>query len=250
MKDELVIATFNWQNKYHPYQTLKDKTDCYSFIKFIMENGIDILGTQETVSRNLKLCRSVLFDYGYDVYGTGRFGSIGHIYPVSLTNETNSIVTRLQPSSRLLVRKMPWLGSPFPRILTILEFDNLVFLNTHLDNVNPKVKKNQLQCIYELISDFISGGFDVILTGDFNMTVKNKNFSDFIAALEQLGINRVDNDIATCRGIKKPIDHVFISNNWEVLKRDVVKVSISDHKSIIVKVKRRNKNGKEVKGNC
>lgn len=250
MKDELTIATFNWQNNYHPYQTFKDKTDCYSFVKFIMENDIDILGTQEMVSRNLKLCRSVLFDYGYEVYGTGRFGGIGHIYPISLSNETNSIVTRLQPSSMVSVKRMPWLGSPFPRILTILEFDNLVFLNTHLDNVNPKVKEKQLQYIYKLISDFISGGFDVILTGDFNMTVKNKSFENFIADLEKLGINRVTNDIATCRGIKRPIDHIFVSDNFELLNKEIVETSISDHKAIIVRLKRRNKNGREIKGNC
>lgn len=244
MKDELVIATFNWQNSYHPYQTFKDKTDCYSFVKFIMENDIDILGTQETVLRNLKLCRSVLLDYGYEIYGTGRFSGIGHIYPISLSNETNSIVTRLKPSSKVLVKKMPWLGSSFPRIVTVLKFDNLVFLNTHLDNVNPKVKKKQLQYIYELICDFVDNNYDLILTGDFNMTVKNKNFKKFIFDLEKLGIVRVDNDEATCRGIKKPIDHVFISDSWELLNKELVETSISDHKSIIVKVKRRNKNGK------
>ena len=238
MKKTLTLATFNFQNHYHPYQTLKDKTDCYSFIKFIMENDIDILGTQEITIRNLRLCKQVLIDYGYIVYGDGRFGKLGYFYPVNLANETNSIIFRKDLGRGITTTKLPWLGTTFPRIITRADFDNIVFLNTHLDNINPKVKQKQLQFIKQIIKQLVNENKNIILTGDFNMTLKNKNFKQFIYDLENLNIKRVEANENSCRGIDfGPLDHIFIPKNWKVEEIKQPKVSISDHNPIIVKVK-------------
>lgn len=238
MKDELVIATFNWRNSYHPYQTLKDKTDCYSFIKFIMENDIDILGMQETTIRNLHLCLPALQDYGYKIYGKGRFKKWGAIFPISLANETNSIIFKEDLGVGVSTTTLPWLGTAFPRIITRADFGDLVFLNTHLDNVNNKVKAKQLLFIKQMIKELVKEGKSIILTGDFNMTLKNKNLKEFIHSLKLLGIKRVDANENSCKGINfGPLDHVFIPNDFEVEEVSQPNVSISDHKPIIVKVK-------------
>lgn len=239
MKEILTIATFNYQNHYHPYQTLKDKTECYSFIKFIMENDIDILGTQETTIRNLKLCEPLLTDYGYKIFGDGRYGKIGYIYPVNLANETNSIIFKKELGKGQKTIKLPWLGTTFPRIITKAEFGNLTFLNTHLDNINTKVKEKQLKYIFKLIQNLRKENKQIILTGDFNMTLKNKQFKKFIDDLKKLNIKRVEADKPSCRGIKfGPIDHIFIPQEFEVKEIKQPNISISDHKPIIVKVKR------------
>lgn len=238
MKETLTIATFNFRNSYHLYQTPKDKTDCYSFIKFIMENEIDILGTQETTIRNLRLCETLLIDYGYNIYGDGRYGKLGYIYPVNLANETNSIIFKKELGQGEQTIKLPWLGTTFPRIITKAEFENIVFLNTHLDNINNKVKEKQLKFIYKLIKDLLKENKQIILTGDFNMTTKNKSFRQFIQDLKKLNIKRVEANKPSCHGVKfGPIDHIFIPKEFEVEEIKQPNISISDHKPIIVKVK-------------
>jgi len=238
MKETLTIATFNFRNSYHLYQTAKDKTDCYSFIKFIMENEIDILGTQETIIRNLRLCETLLTDYGYNIYGDGRYGKLGYIYPVNLANETNSIIFKKELGQGEQTIKLPWLGTTFPRIITKAEFENIVFLNTHLDNINNKVKEKQLKFIYKLIKDLLKENKQIILTGDFNMTTKNKSFRQFIQDLKKLNIKRVEANKPSCHGVKfGPIDHIFIPKEFEVEEIKQPNISISDHKPIVVKVR-------------
>ncbi len=238
MKEILTIATFNFQNTYHPYQTLKDKSDCYTFIKFIMENDIDILGTQETTLRNLKLCEPILQEYGYKLYGSGRFKKLGTIYPISLANETNSIIFKKGLGKGVSTTSIPWLGTAFPRIITRADFEDIVFLNTHLDNLNPKVKIKQLKFIKQMIRSLVNENKKIILTGDFNMTLKNKSLKEFIQSLSLLGIKRVEANENSCRGINfGPLDHIFIPNDFEVEEIKQPTISISDHKPIIVKVK-------------
>ncbi len=238
MKNTLTIATFNFQNTYHPYQTLEDKTNCYSFIKFIMENDIDILGTQETTTRKLRLCEPILTDYGYKIYGNGRFGKLGHIFPIKLADETNSIIFKQSLGKGIHTTKLPWRGTVFPRIITRADFADIVFLNTHLDNLNPKVKAKQLLFIKQVIKQLVSEGKKIILTGDFNMTLKNKNLREFIQSLNLIGIKRVDANENSYREINfGPLDHIFIPKEWKVESISQPQLSISDHKPIIVKVK-------------
>lgn len=235
---ELTIATFNFKNNYSVYQTLKEQSDCFTFVKFIMENDIDILGTQETTIRKLRTCLPLLTEYGYKIYGEGRLGKIGLLFPFSLMNETNAIIFKDDMSERGETLKLPWLGSQFPRIVTKGVFGNVVFLNTHLDYLNNKVKKKQLEIIYYLINDLVKIGKKVILTGDFNMTLRNKNLKKFIKDLEVLGIKRVPVNTVTCKGVKSgAIDHVFISEAWEVQEVILPELSISDHRPIVVKLR-------------
>jgi len=238
MKETLTIATFNWQNSYHPFKTLKDKTDCYSFINFIIKNNIDILGVQETTIRNLKHCESILREHGYNVYGTGRFRKVGLIFPVTLANETNSIIFKERLGKGISTTTLPWRGTVFPRIITRVDFGNIVFLNTHLDNMNNAVKTKQLIYIKQIIDKLVAEGKKIILTGDFNMTLKNKNFKSFVQKLKLLGIKRVKANENSCRSINfGPLDHIFIPQDWKVEEISQPNLSISDHRPIIVRVK-------------
>ena len=239
MKKTLTLATFNFQNHYHPYQTLKDKTDCYSFIKFIMENDIDILGTQETTIRNLRFCEPILKEYNYKIFGSGRYKNIGHIFPINLANETNSIIFKDTLGKGISTTTMPWIGTALPRIITRADFEDIVFLNTHLDNMNTKIKIKQLKFIKQIIKNLVNDDKNVILTGDFNMTLKNKHFREFIHSLSLLNIKRVEANENSCRGINfGPLDHIFIPKEFEVEEITQPTSTISDHKPIIVKIKR------------
>jgi len=238
MKETLTIATFNWQNSYHPFKTLKDKTDCYSFVNFIIKNDIDILGVQETTIRNLKHCNSILKEYGYSVYGTGRFKKTGFIFPVNLANETNSVIFREKLGKGISTTTLPWRGTIFPRVITRVDFEDIVFLNTHLDNMNNAVKAKQLIYINKIIEKLVDEDKKIILTGDFNMTLKNKNFKSFVQNLKLLGIKRVKANKNSCRSINfGPLDHIFIPKDWQVEEIIQPNLSISDHTPIVVKVK-------------
>lgn len=234
----LTIGTFNFQNNFRIIQTLKEKSDCYTFIKFIMENNIDILGTQEMTFRKLNMCMSLLSDYGYQIYGHGRLGKLGLIFPFCLANETNALIFKGQIPQKGETLKLPWFGSQFPRIITKMVFDDFVFLNTHLDYLNSKIKKKQLEYIYTLIKNLKKQGRTIILTGDFNLTLKNKHFQKFVKNLEKLGLKRVLINENTCKSVKSgPIDHIFIPNHCLVEKAYLPELSISDHRPLVVKIK-------------
>ena len=199
-----------------------------------MENDIDVLGLQEMTFKKINFCRPILLDYKYNIYGNGRYGMIGKIFPISLANETNTIITKDIVKDYKTI-KMPWIGSTFPRIITKIVTKDYVCYNTHLDNANPKVKAKQLDFIYNLL---LNEKKPVILMGDFNLKTNNKKFKNFISKLKKLHLKRVDNNEYTCNKIKKgPIDHIFLPDNWKVLDISTLKLNISDHKPIIIKVK-------------
>jgi endonuclease/exonuclease/phosphatase family metal-dependent hydrolase len=134
------------------------------------------------------------------------------------------------------------LPNVIPRILTkayidTKEFGLITFYNTHLSVKNDKVKKKQLNSILDNIKKETN---PVILTGDFNMTINNPLFKEFINELEKIGIKRVNVLEKTYKTHSKnnAIDHIFVSKKMNILKYKVIKddkyKDFSDHYPIIV----------------
>ncbi len=237
----ITIATFNWKNNYHLYQTDQDRSDCQAFINFLLENNIDILGGQEFIKRNLIFCEPVLHKYNYKIYGNGRYLNGGNLFPLSLANEYNPIIAKIPLSKDVETISLPWRGAAFPRIITKCEFENFVFLNTHLEHLNNLVKQKQLDAIYAILAHEVKYGKQIILTGDFNMTMENKNMQAFVTRLKELGLMRVQANESTHALYKSgPIDHIFLSASQLVDKIETVNMPISDHKAILVKVRSNN----------
>ena len=238
MPEELTIMTFNWQNNFLSLSTVKDGQNCEKLVSFIANNNIDLLGLQESIKKNLRICRPLLEKEGYTIYGDGRFGKYGKLFPFSVLDETDSIVSRLEVTEKIETIRLPWLGSQLPRIINKITFGDIVFLNTHLTLLNNTVKRNQLELIYIIIKYEVERGKKVVLTGDFNMTMKNVYLNEFAKKLDELGIRRVEANRPTCKRINAgPLDHIFLPKEWEIIKFEYPELGISDHIPILVKVR-------------
>ena len=103
------------------------------------------------------------------------------------------------------------------------------------------MKQKQLDAIYAILAHEVKYGKQIILTGDFNMTMENKNMQAFVTRLKELGLMRVQANESTHALYKSgPIDHIFLSASQLVDKIETVNMPISDHKAILVKVRSNN----------
>lgn len=248
----LNIATINVQNKYK----LKKYDGTYNgedytkmLVQIIDKYDLDIVGLQEVNYRYRKRLSSFL-DKSYDIFGKFRFSNlflIRFLPIISRFNECVPIVTNKKIISKKCIF-LPWFFSYVPRVVTIMDIEIqdigiVTVLNTHLDNFKPKVKIKQVEKIYNIISRINN---PVILMGDFNMTLKNKNFRGFIKKLEDIGIYRVEIKQNTFKNHRDnySIDHIFLSSCFNVceliIESDKAFDNFSDHYPVIVKLSYRN----------
>lgn len=157
-------------------------------------------------------------------------------------NESNSIITK----SKIITCKtiyLPFIPSYIPRIATIIlsSYNDIIFcsINTHLDFLLKSVQKRQLSFLEKIIKEY-SNKYPTIVTGDFNMEVSDKNLSNFINNLEELGLIRVPINESTHKSYKTAIDHIFISKSFKIEKFGLIESEdlekITDHKGVYVKV--------------
>ena len=126
-----------------------------------------------------------------------------------------------------------------PRVITealisIHDREIKVF-NTHLEVLFPKIKQKQLNWVLKLLETETK---EFILMGDFNSTVADYYFKDFINRLDKIGYKRVEINEQTHKSLELGIDHIFIPKHWKVKSINVINLEnkISDHKPVIVTV--------------
>lgn len=242
------IATINIQNKYKLKKydgILKGENHIEMLFFLIKQYNLDVIGLQEVNQRYFEKLKEYLPKH-FSFYGKFRYPKsffTKYIYPFSVFNESVPILT----NKRVLRKKtklLPWISSYVPRIVTFMEinteeFGPISILNTHLDYMKVETKKRQLEKLYMIIERIKK---PVILMGDFNMTVRNKDFQLFIKKMEGLNIKRVEINEATFKNSKSDIaiDHIFLSNSFvieEVILEKSIKYSnFSDHYPIIVRL--------------
>lgn len=254
--ETIKVGTFNVKDHYQDifYNGIdKEGNDnANTLAHYLLENDIDLLGTQELVRGYIKRLQDMLPHY--KLVGEYRQGKEKKI---SMANETNSIITShrvlytntewLPYKQETLSEKIKYLLDTMPRIVTtavveIPQIGRICMFNTHLDYKNTKIQYKQLRKIYELLNEFIKI-YPLVLTGDFNASVENRNFKDFINALSKQGIYRVPNDITThTRKVEPPIDHIFLSDDLileNIILGDKRLDKTSDHKVLIAEIKRK-----------
>lgn len=244
----LNIATINVQNKYKVkgYDGIyKNENHVKMLLELIKKHNLEIIGLQEVNSKYASKLQLELMK-GFSYYGKFRFPNnfiTKRLYPFSVFNESVPIIT----NHKILDKKMevlPWLSSYVPRVVTIMKIDTkelgpIVVLNTHLDYLKNKTKVKQLKRLLEIIQKISR---PVILMGDFNMTVKNKDFLEFVNSLQKLNINHINVGKATFKYSKAPraIDHIFLSPCFRVkeviLDKSSYYANFSDHYPVIVKL--------------
>lgn len=229
----LVISTFNIKNDYYDYK--KEKTKM--IIDYLKDNKIDVLNLQEVYKKIDKDLSKETKKINYKKIGKYRFKSILFLRPF---NESTPIIT----NKRIIEVKhyqLPFLPSIQKRIMTkvVIKYKQklISIYNTHLDYKFDKVKKKELNKILEVISKDKN---IIILTGDFNLKTNKEIFLNFIDQLKKMGIKRVQLNEKTLKQsmFNRAIDHIFISNELELLDKKVIKnLSISDHFPLLIKIK-------------
>lgn len=238
--EAITIGSFNLRNHYYDRQW--DGGDYpKQLANFIKENNITFLGTQELVKKYANKLQQEL-GTSYTINGKYRYGNIPFI---SQFNEANAIITKepiFHTETKYLAR-IPFLsyGTQMPRIMTTIQTDEHFILNTHLEYWHKLPQKHQLKILYNYLT--LHKDNLPIITGDFNMTVLEKHFCDFISALSDLGMQYINNIIPTFPSKYKVLDHIFIPNNYEIDDLEVIKDQpinqISDHRPILVKARKK-----------
>ena len=135
-----------------------------------------------------------------------------------------------------------------PRIATIVitsdENDRLLcMINTHLDYQIPEIQIRQLKKIYEIIKR-VGYAYPIVLMGDFNLELSKPYFKEFVDALNNLGLQRVevnDKTNASKYSNKTAIDHIFIPQSWLISEAGLINHNklkrVTDHKGVYVKIK-------------
>lgn len=226
------ICTFNIKNNYKEYQKEKAK----DIVDFIDNNKIDILCTQELFDTCENDITNYLSKTNYKIYGKYRF----KLSILKKINESVSIITNQKAISEKTYQ-LPYLPSLLKRIATKLiididDYGEICIINTHLDFKYNLAKKRQLNKLLKIITNEKR---PIIITGDFNLKNNNPIFNDFVDNLEKLGIKRVPVNEKTLKQskYKRAIDHIFISNNFELKKLEVIKeLEISDHYPVLIDI--------------
>jgi len=262
MGKSIIIGSLNIQNKYKikDYDGLDEHgNDNAQLLKrFLIENNIDILGTQELVREFINRIEEKIKPV-YNIIGNYRFGASNLVKKIDVFdrfNETTSIITKHQ-IIKTKTYTLPWVphhpkdfinsiknASLRPRVATmalinIPDFGKINFINTHLDHKLSIIQIRQLNYLQKLIE---KSKYPVILTGDFNMTVNIPRFKMFIENMNQIGYKRVPNANITWKHQKDklPIDHIFIPQNWNIedicVARENYLKNFSDHYPMLVKI--------------
>ncbi len=197
---------------------------------YILKENPDILGLQELSKKGKKYLDKELTDY--QIIGKKR-------HSIIFTNEYNCLLIKknykilshntFSLSDRINVLGRKHKKDKFPRICVVAHVlannKKLMLVNTHLDNSDTKNKKRLLK-IYEKIVETQSEDEEyIILTGDYNMTLNNKNLREFA---DNYSIPFENVEVSTFTGYNDigPIDHIFLDKR---LKYKDVRIHIDSN---------------------
>ena len=153
-------------------------------VKYITKENPDILGVQELTRKGKRYLKTKLKDY--NIIGKRR-------HSIILTNEYNCLLIKKdfkidEYQTYSLSDKITKLGRKtkednFPRICTLahIEKDNIKYfvINTHMDNSSKENKERLLNIFKSIIEKNKREDELIIIMGDFNMSLKNKNLVKF-----------------------------------------------------------------------
>jgi len=251
---QLHICTFNVKNDnlLHKHLNIRE-----IYKKLINDYQIDILCTQEMIESTLNEIQKEFPNYhvvGDYRYGNNIFSS--RIKRVRKFNESNHIISSYK-IEKGKTTSLPWFPrslkelyngtlkykSTTPRIVTEAVFSifgkKIRVVNTHLDSHLGGIQKLQFMKLESILK---KSKLPVILTGDFNTTIEDKNFQEFIKNMNKIGLKRIDISGKTFKKAKNDlaIDHIFIPKDWQVKEIKIIDESFlkgySDHYPVIADI--------------
>ena len=217
-------------------------------VTFIKNESPDIIGVQELTRKGKRYLKGNLKEY--KIVGKKR-------HSIIFTNEYNCVLVKREfkikgHKTYSLSDKINRLGRKaktdnFPRICTLvhIERENNKYLiaNTHLDNSSKENKKRLLGIFDNIVETHKKDDEYIIITGDFNMTLDNKNLLNY--SKKYIDPFK-DYTITTFPALPelKALDHIFLDERLKYFNEIIYSNSndsgfMSDHNPIscIVEIK-------------
>lgn len=218
----------------------------------------EVFGIQEGLKHQLDHIKDGMRDYNYigvardDGHEEGEYSAIYY----------NTKKIALIADSTFWLSKTPekpskdW-DAALPRICTYGRFkikrsdEQFYLFNTHFDHVGVEAREQSVKLILRKITEINTGGLPVILMGDFNLESGNSGIRSILNDLKDThssagepahGPDGTFNGFDFTSPVKRKIDFIFVSDDWEVLKSAVLSDSKecrypSDHFPVYTQLK-------------
>lgn len=157
-------------------------------LELLLRESPDIIGTQECVHEQIQDMNAMLPDY--DVIGLGRNGGSKGEYTAIYFKKNRFKVLEYDhfwlSDTPDTIASCSW-GNDVTRMVTWIRFldretdQQFYLLNTHLDHISERARKEAAKLIIKKVSDF-NQALPIILTGDFNT---DANTEPYRVLLEQ-----------------------------------------------------------------
>ena len=209
--------------------------------EFIEHEKPDILGMQEITKKGKKFLEKKLSNY--NIVGESR-------HSIIFTNEYNPILIKkdykiLNSNTYSLYYNINKLCTKtkddnFPRICVIAHIKKndikYMIVNTHIDNSSFNNKKRLLNILKEIIETNQKSDEFVIIMGDYNMTIGNKNLLNFSKDFLNPFKDYKEGTFPSLPDIR-PLDHIFIDKRLsfscdKIHKNSNERYFLSDHNPI------------------
>lgn len=187
-------------------------------ISYINKEDPDIIGVQELSRKGKRYLKRNLKQY--KIVGKRR-------HSIIFTNEYNCLLIKndykinghktysLSDNINKLGRKAK--QDNFPRICTVahIEKDGIKYFvaNTHMDNSSTENKKRLLGIFESILNRYKKVDEYIIITGDFNMTLDNKNLYNFSLNYLDPFKDHPETSFPSISDIKS-IDHIFLDKRF------------------------------------
>lgn len=237
--ERFVVATYNLRNA-NQSDSLKGNGwgQRYPFIVGIVQfQGFDIFGTQEGFWHQLQDLKKALPDYDYIGVGRDDGKKAGEYSAIFYRKERFEVADHgdFWLSSETSYPNKGW-DAVLPRICTWGKFRDkrtgftFLFFNLHMDHVGVKARQESAKLVLQIIKEW--GNIPVILTGDFNVDQTHESYrllnhsgilqDSYEMAEFRYAPNGTFNAFRTDSKTESRIDHIFLTNDFKVLKYGVL----------------------------
>lgn len=244
--DVIKVVSFNLRRDFGPRRKNRWETRKELAARMISESDAAIIGVQEFLPRMRQDLKEML--EGYSIFGKGRLSG------KNPNNDEHSDIIIKNNDVEVASCHTFWLSkhpdvpsrayfAVYPRICTVAEVKmkksgrRIRVFNTHFDHVSPLARTFGAKLILEQIHRFNqTDPLPTIVMGDFNaspnskavrlmrenlMNYKDVRLQDIYGFLDQLIGNTYHGFKGKITQKFKPIDYIFVSNDFEVVTASV-----------------------------
>ena len=245
-EDIIKVVSFNLRRDFGPQRKNKWDTRKELAAQTIFNSDAAIIGVQEFLPKMRQDFKTML--EGYSIFGTGRLSG------KDPNNDEHSDIIIKNEDVEITRCNTFWLSTRpdkpsrcrlafYPRICTVAEVKikksgrRIRVFNTHFDHISPLARTFSAKMILDQIHHFNrTDPLPTIVMGDFNAKPNSKavrmmrenlsgyhdvNFQDIYGFLDHIIGNTYHGFKGTVKTKFKPIDYIFVSDDFEVVSASV-----------------------------